>query len=388
MDGGGCSSDAELCGDAWVITSCDLSNCGRCGHSCGGGGCSAGLCQPIVVSTFGGSLSPNQHIAVDDANVYWTSLQEGGAVMSCPKDGCDGGPAILTSTTSPSALAVADQTVYFGQDIPGGGNIFSCPTTGCAAAPTSLNAKGYAGTLSVYDGTVYWTYAPGPPAVYACVVDSGVCPPNSISSATSPWGLAVEDSGIYWTQQPPRLHERRGELVSVGGMWRWWPEQAVASVSPAVYNYNLRCHYRSHERSSLRDHQRSPRLVQDAFREHFPALQRLGKARWPDFGRRATLLDNLGRTRGSCGGLDVPQALPAVRVPSPRAGAVAATGNRRRRHVRLLAQLRHDDERRDEGRKAVVSPLPKSADFRSAPSSAHASKHKPVPRCLTYAAVC
>src|SRR5215472_1277771 len=48
----------------------DALNCGRCGHSCLGGACTAGACQPLVVS----SNEANPYImAADDTGVYWAN---------------------------------------------------------------------------------------------------------------------------------------------------------------------------------------------------------------------------------------------------------------------------------------------------------------------------
>ena len=84
--------------DATCGSSSDPSNCGRCGHSCLGGACVAGACQPVVLaseqgdSTGGGyyaengaALSGPDRIATDGATVFWLDLS--GVVMSIPTAG-------------------------------------------------------------------------------------------------------------------------------------------------------------------------------------------------------------------------------------------------------------------------------------------------------------
>jgi hypothetical protein len=66
----------------------DPANCGACGHACLGGGCDAGICQPVLISAgepHAGTL------AVDgepDGFVYWAeTISGGGTVSRIRKDG-------------------------------------------------------------------------------------------------------------------------------------------------------------------------------------------------------------------------------------------------------------------------------------------------------------
>src|SRR5687768_7515719 len=55
------------CGD--VAT--DAQNCGRCGHSCLGGLCDKGVCQPIVLAA---DQPGPQEVLVDATRAYWTNF--------------------------------------------------------------------------------------------------------------------------------------------------------------------------------------------------------------------------------------------------------------------------------------------------------------------------
>jgi hypothetical protein len=64
----------------------DPQNCGACGHSCLGGACARGQCQPVVLAedqpTTQDSLS--DAMAVDDSHVFWLS---GGRIARVPTAG-------------------------------------------------------------------------------------------------------------------------------------------------------------------------------------------------------------------------------------------------------------------------------------------------------------
>ncbi len=77
----------------------DPNHCGRCGHSCLGGTCSGGKCQPFLVGNSQGEIVID--VAVDAKRVLWTTSNEAwsatGHLLSCPKSGCGSSP--------PSSLA-------------------------------------------------------------------------------------------------------------------------------------------------------------------------------------------------------------------------------------------------------------------------------------------
>src|SRR5206468_1326744 len=101
------TGDSGPCGD--ILTSGD--NCGRCGHSCLGGACADGGCQPLAIRS---NTSP-RNLAVDKDHVYWLEPKTN-RVMQADKDGKNtlelayGGP----NNDYPLALAIDDAGVYWG----------------------------------------------------------------------------------------------------------------------------------------------------------------------------------------------------------------------------------------------------------------------------------
>ena len=73
--------DATTCGGACVDLGSDVGNCGNCGHSCGGGACNNGVCQPeTLVSAMGIST-----LAVDPTGVYYSNVS---VISTCALDSC------------------------------------------------------------------------------------------------------------------------------------------------------------------------------------------------------------------------------------------------------------------------------------------------------------
>src|SRR4051812_11627234 len=81
-DGG---STVIACNGSCVDVATSGTNCGKCGHDCGGATCTAGACQPgIVVDTLAYPV-----FDVDATNVYFNKgSQSQFDLESCPSSGC------------------------------------------------------------------------------------------------------------------------------------------------------------------------------------------------------------------------------------------------------------------------------------------------------------
>src|SRR5262249_14596155 len=86
----------------------DPSNCGACGHACGGPQCHSGRCDPFVVTT---DQDDPRVIAVDDKNVYWGSGGAGG-VLSCDKECVTGPTKISDEASAVVAMAMTKCAVF------------------------------------------------------------------------------------------------------------------------------------------------------------------------------------------------------------------------------------------------------------------------------------
>jgi hypothetical protein len=125
--GAGCEAGAMACGGTCVAVMSDPANCGRCAHDCGmGASCSAGVCQPVQVTTTPGAVSLTTDIYSDNptgvaTHVFWAAPGPSGGVF---QDNVTGGNKIMLSTTSGGGsndVAVTGSSVYWPNYNPGNG---------------------------------------------------------------------------------------------------------------------------------------------------------------------------------------------------------------------------------------------------------------------------
>jgi hypothetical protein len=132
---------AELCGDACRVLATDSDNCNACGHSCLGGACLAGKCQPFTLV----SGLTNAH-AIDVAPDKLLVSAEG-VVGWCPLPaGCGTGqPTALASAYLglTEALFAGAADVYWTAGSQANTDllrVYRCPIGGCATPPTAIEA--------------------------------------------------------------------------------------------------------------------------------------------------------------------------------------------------------------------------------------------------------
>jgi hypothetical protein len=147
------SGDSGPCNN----TQNDPANCGRCGHSCLGGACTAGQCQPVALAT---NVSPRA-IAVDKSHVYWIEPQTARA-MQADKDGSNQIQLGGGTNNYLTGLAVDDANVFWGtrDEL-----VLRCKIGGCANTPTVVTgAIVLMGDVAVDATNVYWLEIPSGPA--------------------------------------------------------------------------------------------------------------------------------------------------------------------------------------------------------------------------------
>jgi len=135
------------CAHADLATSRD--HCGACDHSCLGGACTDGHCEPSVVAN--GQDFPSG-LALDATRVYWTT-QEGGTITKADKLDVE------------NAVVVADMQLGAYQIVEDGENL-------------------------------YWTNGAGN-AVMTMAKENGT--PNLFASEAGPHAIAVDEEAVYWT---------------------------------------------------------------------------------------------------------------------------------------------------------------------------------------------
>ncbi len=142
----------KMCGD----TRSDRANCGRCGHDCRGGECTAGACQPVTLAT---SPSRVGLLIADGSELYWV-MRGDPSTGHCPLSDCYGGPKTVPSPPEVTGLAVASGTAFWtNTETDPSGNKTSGLFVGVRGAKASVLQK-RAGHIVVEpltrNGSLYW----------------------------------------------------------------------------------------------------------------------------------------------------------------------------------------------------------------------------------------
>ncbi len=243
-DGGASATDASL--EAGCTSATDLqtdgNNCGACGHSCLGGACSSGACQPISIAT---GQDGAYAVAVDDTSVYWVSYtgntvmmsakngsgltqlatfnvdspidialdanyvywaNNGGSIARCAKTGCGGtGEVLATNLSNPTGVAVDATHVFWAEYL--GYDVGRVNTDGGAFGYLQTNLDSHSHMVAVDDASVFFTtddtigsMPKGSPTVPNSTEDASVGF-KSIARVTIPaFGVAVDDTNVYWIE--------------------------------------------------------------------------------------------------------------------------------------------------------------------------------------------
>jgi hypothetical protein len=130
----------------------DVQNCGRCGHSCLGGTCGGGACQPVQIYK-GSDFSP-ESFTVDGSYIYFKRIRSGGiyVLARMPKDG--GSIVDLTSVDEGSGrVALANGVLYWAK----GNQLSGCSAPACSSPvviPNQMNAS--TATASSDHSRLFW----------------------------------------------------------------------------------------------------------------------------------------------------------------------------------------------------------------------------------------
>ncbi len=219
----------QTCGD----TDSASENCGACGHTCLGGACSMGVCQPFPLAT--GQALPRS-VKVRDGVVAWLNVGSSDTLMACtlpcsspdvvlagprstiigapylggvlvatpsnpltfcPLHGCHpaSGPAVRLHTLA----AAGDQVFWSYSTTSDGGTVAGMmvrDTTGASRAfsPTSTSSIIYA--LAANKTSVFWKRAS---AILSCpVAGCSAAGPTSLASNVG-FALAVNEKAMVWS---------------------------------------------------------------------------------------------------------------------------------------------------------------------------------------------
>lgn len=166
-----CDAPSQICGSSCVDVSMSPTNCGRCGHDCGGGQCTGGVCQPVAVADAADQLVSPSALAVNDNAIFW---MEPTRIRACPLPlGCAVAPSLIADAYERlSALAVTADKLYFGgcRACDDREYFYECPLSGCPAVSPPFVTSGYLQYTNITIGKthVYWRSDP----VHSCSLAS------------------------------------------------------------------------------------------------------------------------------------------------------------------------------------------------------------------------
>jgi len=184
--------------------SSDKANCGRCGHSCLGGDCTAGVCQPVTLAV---AQSNPFGVAVHGTRVYWTSFGANTVSMADKADGKNAGPVAASGVSSPWGIRVDDAFVYWANNETSTGSIARCPLAGCgAAAPTKLVKADEPTDIALFGARLYFTESNSGSVRAIDVADGGA--PLDLTGPTinRPFKLVTDGVYVYFTSNENILH--------------------------------------------------------------------------------------------------------------------------------------------------------------------------------------
>ena len=154
-----CKDPEVACNNVCARLGTSGDHCGKCGHSCGGGMCTGGVCAPVQLYSGAGVVGA---IAVSDADLFFAT--DDMKLSSCPKSGCKLAPKqIAVMGYSINTVAVVQKATVVFESAPTQSTqrpaLYACPVSGCPSPPVSFTADGLNGfdqQLSVFGDRVFF----------------------------------------------------------------------------------------------------------------------------------------------------------------------------------------------------------------------------------------
>lgn len=145
-------------------------------------------------------------VTIDEATVFWV---RGSDLLHCPISGCSGSPTVFeTYGHTPSRIAVDDAAVYW-TSVENAG-VFTCPKTGCEGAPQPLALnQACALQIELDETSVWWLSADlsassctdvgGMTGSIRRVAKDGTGLMEVVPRAEYVTGVALNGTHVYWT---------------------------------------------------------------------------------------------------------------------------------------------------------------------------------------------
>jgi hypothetical protein len=240
---GGLPPDGTSCGDVQR----DPNHCGVCGHSCLGGECNRGRCQPLIVAR---NQEGPAGIFVPPADspwaqyVFWVTRIRP-ALRRALKDGTGSQTSLESNddgVVEPFDLVLDDQYVYWSEvrgrevrrkALPGGKGtgwmgagggearylaIFGSQQYVTGFEPTAVRGlivsdnalyqiQSFISGLAVSDNVLFWIER-DLQRVVSGVITGGMNTTELSRTGAMPGGLAVDDVNLYWIEEGRRLQRK------------------------------------------------------------------------------------------------------------------------------------------------------------------------------------
>jgi len=200
---GGMTADAGSDGACTADIATSPDNCGACGHSCGGGICDRGVCQPMVLP----GISAASSISVDATRIYYSSSTK---LLACPKSGCVLQPTQLDDMGATGysiwSISITNGSAFFMSAPTQAGtehdDLFMCSLTGCPSpAPTIATARYGVSYLTNSGNDVYWADSDiRTTSRRTCMPNAGACdtPVTILSEAIALHAFAARADEFYF----------------------------------------------------------------------------------------------------------------------------------------------------------------------------------------------
>jgi hypothetical protein len=206
----------------------DSNHCGACGHSCQGGPCSAGVCQPYELATV--AAAPMTYIAVTQDYVFGSTLirttDQRGGIFRVPIRG--GAPEHYVQLRYAQALTVLGDKIYFVvNDAPADGatktgGLYSCPVAGTSPCePTRIVAADSPYALAVDKGQLF--FSDDTQGIMKVPPTGGT--PAVFRPGYLPVSLVVDGEQVYYsfTYSGSQRMARLMEIIPMGADWDTLP---------------------------------------------------------------------------------------------------------------------------------------------------------------------